>query len=56
MFPSGYKIAIFTLPNKQTISQRIVFDNLELCHALSGAIFIFLQFDWFKVYSALLTH
>ena len=43
--------------NKQSISQRIIFDYspLELFHILFGAIFIFLQFDWLKVYSALLT-
>ena len=44
-------------PNKQSISQRIIFDYspLELFHILLGAIFIFLQFEWLKVYSALLT-
>ena len=58
MFPDIQKIKqLFSqFPNEQTISHRIVFyySLLELFHVLSGAIFIFLQFDWLNVSSALL--
>ena len=54
---SGYKIAMSTVSKHTNYFPENVFAHspLELFHELSGAISIFLQFDWLKVYLALLT-